>query len=188
MKQGILIFTRWLSLLAPGLWLGGLLFLGPIGAPGIFKFLRAQDQEALAPQLVGVLVERFAPISLILGALTVLSWLVEGLIKQEKRLPRWKRLWIGQGACVITMLALALYLNLIALPQMLRDQKAVIEESKATNTELSVRGTEGKSAARQRFDVLHENYKHLTTIIFGLGAASLILFTARVSLRDEQKS
>jgi uncharacterized membrane protein len=187
MKQGILIFVRWISMLALGLWLGSLLFLGPIGAPGIFKFLRAQNQEALAPQLVGVLVERFAPVSLVLGALALLSWLIEGLMKQEKRQPRWKRLWMGQGACVMGMLALALYLNLMALPQMLRDQKAVIEESRATGTELSARGMQGKSEARRRFDTLHENYRRLTTIIFCLGAASLAAFAGRVSLNEKRQ-
>ena len=174
-------------MLALGLWLGSLFFLGPIGAPGIFKFLRAQNQEALAPQLVGVLVERFAPVSLVLGALALLSWFIEGLIKQEKRQPRWKHLWIGQGACVITMLALALYLNLMALPQMLRDQKAVIEESRTTGTELSARGMQGKSEARQRFDTLHENYRRLTTIIFCLGAVSLAAFAGRVSLNEKRQ-
>src|SRR5687767_872220 len=134
MKQGILIFARWLFMLSLGLWLGGIMFLGAVSAPGIFKFLRAQGQEALAPQLVGVLVERFAPVSLVFGVLALLGWLLESAMAGPNTRSRhsWKPLWLGQGAGLCSMLGLALYLNFVALPQLLRDQKTVIAESKAT--------------------------------------------------------
>ena len=176
-------------MLSLGLWLGGILFLGAVSAPGIFRFLRAQGQEALAPQLVGVLVARFAPVALAFGILALVGWVLEkGLTRREaQRQSLWRTLWIGQGAGVMTMLGLALYLNFGALPQLLRDQQAVIQESKATGTALSARGTENKSPARLRFDALHENYSRLTMIIFWLGAASLGAFATRISLGNNPK-
>lgn len=176
-------------MLALGLWLGGILFLGAVSAPGIFKFLRAENQEALAPQLVGVLVARFAPVSLVFGVLALLGWLLDSVLATPNTRVRawWKPLWMGQGAGVFTMLALALYLNFGALPQLLRDQQAVIQESKATGTTLSARGIAGKSPARLRFDALHNSYSHLTMIIFWLGAASLAAFAGRVSLNEKRQ-
>ena len=176
-------------MLSLGLWLGGILFLGPIAAKGIFVFLEAQGQKALAPQLVGVLVQRFAPVSLVFGVLALTGWLLESALveRKERSTSKWRPLWMGQGAGVVAMLGLALYLNFGALPQLLRDQQAVIRESAATGTALSASGTQNKSPARLRFDALHENYSRLTMVIFWLGAASLGALAGRVSLRDNPK-
>ena len=187
MKNGFLILARWLTMLTLGLWLGGILFLGAVSAPGIFKFCRAHDVEALAPQLVGVLVARFAPVSLVFGALALLAMLAEviSMPVSAKRQATRRLLWRGQAIGVLAMLGVAFYLNFVALPQLLSDQEAVMRESAANGTTLSARGTEGKSATRLRFDALHQRYSSLTMIIFWLGAASLAAFAWRVSLPEK---
>ncbi len=183
------IFARWLTMLSLGLWLGGIIFLGAVSAPGIFKFCRAHGVEALAPQIIGVLVARFAPVSLVFGGLALLGYLIEVILRppsrQNQNQAPHRVLWLGQGAGITMMLVVALYLNFVALPQLLSDQEAVIRESAATGTTLSVRGTENKSATRLRFDALHQRYSRLTMGIFWLGALSFAAFSWRVSLPEE---
>ncbi len=178
------IAARWMTTLALGLWLGGIVFLGAVSAPAIFKFCRAHNVEILAPQIVGALVARFAPLSLVFGAALLFAWIIEGLLARPAN--RARRLWLAQGVCVAAMLGLALYLNFGALPELVREQGAVIRESMASGTPLgaasgAVPGVV-KSAARRHFDTLHENYTRLTMVIVWLGLAALLSFVWRLSL------
>lgn len=163
--------------------MGGILTLGAVSAPGVFQFLRAHEAETLAPQLFGVLLARFAFVALVCGALALCTWLMEGLI--AKPTERSQVLWRLQGACVLLMLGLALYLQFGALPELLRDQMAVIQESIESGVALSARGIEGKSVMRLHYDAVHQNYTRLTMIIFWLGAASLAAFAWRLSLPEK---
>ena len=86
------------------------------------------------------------------------------------------------------MLAVALYLQFGALPELVRDQMAVIKESIETGVALSARGIEGKSAMRLHYDALHQNYTRWTMIVFWLGAAALALFAWRLSLPQKNAS
>jgi hypothetical protein len=183
MKNGVTIFARTLIMLSIGLWLGGIIFLG-VGAMTIFPFLRAQNVEPLAPQLFGVILARFSGVALILGALTLVAWLIEGWATMPRG--RGQILWRIQGACVLVMLALSLYLKFGALPALLHDQMAVIAESARTGVALSAHGTEGKSAMRLRYDALHRSYSSLTMVIFCLGVTSLASFAWRLSLSGEK--
>ena len=183
MKNGLMIFARWLTMLTLGVWLGGILFLGAVSAPAIFQFLRAQNAEPLAPQLFGVILARFSVVALVCGVLALCAWLIDGLAARPAG--RGQILWRGQGGCIFFMLAVALYLQFGALPELLHNQMAVIKESIETGIALSAHGTAGKSAMRLRYDVLHQNYSSLTMVIFWLGTASLAALTWRVSLLEK---
>jgi hypothetical protein len=184
--NGFLIFVRWLTMLTLGLWLGGIAFLGAVTAPLIFRFLRSQNLEPLAPQLFGVILERFSIVGLVCGVLALCAWLLDGAMSKPAQGRR--TLWSAQGGCTGLMLAVALYLQLGALPALLHDQMAVIKESQETGIVLSAHGTEGKSAMRLRYDALHQRYSGLTMVIFWLGAAGLVAFAWRVTLPDEKAS
>jgi ABC-type Fe3+-siderophore transport system permease subunit len=178
-----MIFMRWLTMLALGLWMGGIITLGAVGASSTFKFLREHGQETLAPQLFGVMLSRFAVVSLVLGALALISWILDGALSRP--IARGKILWMVQGACVVVMIGIALYLRQAALPVLLRDQMEVIAESLKTGVPLAASGIEGKSAMRLQYDALHRSYTLLTQIIFYLGAGALLCFAARLSERQK---
>lgn len=169
--------ARWMTMLALGLWLGGILFLGAVSAPAIFRFCRAHGVESLAPQIVGALVARFGPLSAVLGVVLCLAWLADGRFSGKVA----HKLWLAQGCFLGAMLALALYLNFGALPELLREQAAVIHESVVNGTPLTTAPNALKSAARLHFDTLHQRYSQLTMVIFWLGAAALALFSWRLS-------
>lgn len=169
--------TRWITMLGLGLWLGGILFLGAVSAPAIFRFCRAHGVESLAPQIVGALVERFGPLSAVLGVVLCLAWLAEGIVIGKTT----RKVWLMQGCCLSAMLVLALYLNFVALPELLLNQAAVIRESASNGTPLTIAPNVAKSAARLHFDALHQRYSQLTMLIFWLGAAVLALFSWRLS-------
>lgn len=186
MKQGITIFARWLAMLALGLWLGGILFLGAVSAPAIFHFLRDQGQAPLAPQLFGVMLVRFAFVGFACAGLALVAWLIEGVAARP--VGRALTLWRVQGLCLAVMLSLSLYLHLGVLPVLLRDQTAVIAESLKTGVALSAKGTEGKSQMRLRYDAQHENHKRLTSVVLFIGIAALASFAGRLSVANPQKS
>ncbi len=180
-----LALWRCVMMLGLGLWLGGILFLGAVSAPAIFRFCRAHGVETLAPQLVGALVARFGPLTIVLGVVLCVAWLGDGLLSRGNRPPRERLLWRAQGVCLLAMVGLALYLNFAALPELLREQTTVLRESLATGTPLSASpgaAAEGaKSAARLRFDALHERYSQLTMVIFWLGVTALAALSARLT-------
>ena len=176
--------ARWVTMLCLGLWMGGIIFLGAVSAPAIFRFCRAHGVESLAPQIVGALVARFGPLSAILGVVLCVAWLAESALGVRRGPQNARKLWLAQGCCLAAMLALALYLNFDALPTLLREQAAVIAESAANGTPLTTAPGVAKSAVRLHFDTLHQRYSLLTMVIFWIGAAALALFSWRLS-RDE---
>ena len=176
---------RWVTMLGLGLWLGGILFLGAVSAPAIFRFCRAHGVEPLAPQLVGALVARFGPLTVTLGVVLCVAWAFDGLFSHcgrtaQERAPA-RLLWRVQGVCLLAMLSLTLYLNFAALPELLREQGAVIRESVATGTSLNATTGGAKSAARLRFDALHQRYSQLTMVVFYLGVTALAVLSWRLS-------
>ena len=182
--------ARSVTMLGLGLWLGGILFLGAVSAPAIFRFCRAHDVESLAPQLVGALVARFGPLTVALGVVLCLAWLFDGWLSRfrrtaQERVAQERLLWRAQGVCLSAMLTLTLYLNFVALPELQREQGAVIRESIATGTPLGASAgasaSGAKSAARLHFDALHQRYSQLTMAVFWLGVAALFALSWRLS-------
>lgn len=178
-KKLVAVFVRWLTALALGLWLGGIVFLGAVTAPQIFRFLRSHHAEPLAPSLFGEILARFAVFALVLGGVALLGWLLDGLFSKPQG--RGQLLWKLQGGATLLMLAISLYLQAVALPSLLLNQDAVIQESIKTGVALSARGVEGKSEMRRRYDALHRNYTTLTMAVFYIGAASLAALMWRLS-------
>lgn len=174
--------TRWITMLGLGLWLGGILFLGAVSAAVLFPFCRAHGVESLAPQIFGEQMKVFGWITIVLGVVLCIAWVTEGWLGGKNA----RKLWLAQGCCLGAMLVLTLYLNFAALPELLHEQTAVIRESAANGTTLTVAPDALKSAARLHFDALHQRYSQLTMLIFWLGAVALALFSWRLS-RDEPR-
>ncbi|MEO8483499.1 MAG: DUF4149 domain-containing protein [Acidobacteriota bacterium] len=95
---------RYIALVGLGLWIGGLVALGAVGAPTLFSVLEAAQGPAgreLAGMAFGAIFERFQLASLILGALVVMSLGFRAAIGPRPR--HFKlRLWAVIGLLVVT--------------------------------------------------------------------------------------
>lgn len=96
-------FLRYLAIVGLGLWIGGLVALGAVGAPTLFSVLEAAQGPGgreLAGAAFGAIFERFQYVSLGLGGLVVVSLGVRAAI--GPRPTHFKlRLWAVVGLLVI---------------------------------------------------------------------------------------
>jgi hypothetical protein len=94
---------RYVAVLGLGLWIGGLVALGAVGAPTLFSVLEAAqgpDGRELAGAAFGVIFERFQYVSILLGAIVVVSLGVRAAI--GPRPTHFKlRLWAVVGLLLI---------------------------------------------------------------------------------------
>lgn len=173
--------ARGLTLLAVGIWIGGMTFFGAVTAPLMFRAARASAAPELAPILVGQMLGRFTFITYICGALMLLGWLFDGLMTLDRR---W--LWWAQGAVTAVCVALAIYLGAVILPRTIAQQDAIVPlfVKDARNQPL----TPAEQNLRKSFDVGHEEYQKLGSINIYLLIALLGLIVARtrvVARHDE---
>lgn len=176
-KFTLLIVARFLGLLGLGLWLGGLAFFGAMAAPAMFKISRAAGVGELAPQMVGVMLARFNSVMYACGVFLLLAWLVEPLCGAV-RAGASRTLWWIQGLCSIAMLAIAIYLGTVLMPQLTRLQRDV---RPSTTT-----ATRQANAAKARFDALHTGYSGWAAVTLYLGLAALLTTTWRFTINYER--
>ena len=171
--------ARFVTLLALSIWLGGILFLGAVAAPAAFKINRA-----LGPQLVGAMLLRFNPITVVCGVLMLLGWFFEGRPESAqssaKRGRLSRRLWKVQGACSGAMLALTLFLSLVMMPRIVQLQPAVVP-AVASSTSRTLTPV---APAKAEFDRLHSRYTQLTLLCWWLGIGTLGCLSWRSARRD----
>jgi uncharacterized membrane protein len=150
-------FFRFLQIFSLGTWVGGILFLSFILAPGAFTLLASRDQ---AGTLVGFSLTRLHIGGIILGAVYVLASLA--LAKSIAALGR------PAVLCVIAMIVLTAVSQFGVTTRLaaLRRQMVSVDATPATNP------------LRARFDRLHGVSVKLEggVLLFGLAA---LYFTAR---------
>lgn len=153
----LLGLTRTLVALSFGLWIGGLVFFGAITAAIMFPMTKQAGQAALAPQMVGPMLSRFALVCAVCSLVLVLGWALDGALSGRGKG------WVAQGVLTLAAVGLGTYLNFVLLPQTERDQSAVLP--------LYARAVAGKSALspqeaqlKARFDAGHQGFNRLAGI------------------------
>jgi uncharacterized membrane protein len=148
---------RFLQILGLGTWIGGIIFLSFIEAPGVFSILSNREQ---AGSIVGYSLTRLHYV----GMIAAVIYLVTGLALAKSA--RW--LIAPAAILVVLMLALTLVSEYGVRPRMaaLRAQMTSIE------------ATLPEDPARAQFDRLHRASVQLeaTTLLLGIAA---IFLTAR---------
>ena len=170
--------ARGLTLLAIGIWVGGLTFFGAVTAPLMFRAARASAAPELAPILVGQMLGRFTFVTYICAALMLVGWIFDGLITLDRR---W--LWWAQGVVTTVCLALAIYLGAVILPRTVAQQDAIVPLFVKDARKQPLTPAEQKM--RKSFDVGHEEYQKLGSINVYLliGLLGLIVARTRVVAR-----
>jgi uncharacterized membrane protein len=150
-------FFRFLQIFSLGTWVGGILFLSFILAPGAFTLLASRDQ---AGTLVGFSLTRLHIGGIIMGAVYVLASLA--LAKSISALGR------PAVLCVVAMMVLTAVSQFGVTTRLaaLRNQMVSVDATPATNP------------LRVRFDRLHGVSVKLEGGVLLLGLAALF-FTAR---------
>lgn len=168
----LLGFTRTLVALAFGLWIGGLVFFGAITAAIMFPMTRKAGQPALAPLMVGPMLSRFALVCAVCSLVLVVGWALDGLLSKRGKG------WGAQGALTLGAVGLGTFLNFGMLPQIERDQSAVLPlyaRSVAGQSALSPQ----ESQLKARFDAGHKGFNRLAGINIYLLIGALACLMAR---------
>ena len=164
--------ARGLTLLAIGIWVGGLTFFGAVTAPLMFRAARASAAPELAPILVGQMLGRFTFITYACSALLLLGWLFDGLLTRDRR-----PLWWAQGIVTTVCVTLAVYLGAAILPRTVAQQDAIVPLFVKDARKQPL--TRAEQAQRQAFDIGHEAYQKLGSINVYLLIALLAIVVAR---------
>jgi putative copper export protein len=185
MNRILLSVARLLTVLGAGIWIGGLAFFGAVAAPII-----ARVDRSLLFVLVAPMLSRFSVVTYVCGGLMLLGWLMERYIARgvpRRSLP----VWWAQGAFTVAMLALALYLGQVLMPQIKELQRDLRKPSTIIGLlEDRLLKKRGGAAVESRtdFDLAHNRYSQMSQVTVYLGLATLFLFCWRVSRRDENAS
>ena len=168
--------ARGLTLLAIGLWVGGMAFFGAVAAPLMFRMARQSTAPELAPLLVGAMLGRFTWITYACAGAMLLGWLIDGWLTRDRR---W--LWWAQGALTTVCLGLALYLGTVTLPRTVADQSTIVPlfAKDARGQKL----TPAEQSARAAFDVGHTQYQKLgaLSVYLLLGVLGIVVARTRVA-------
>ncbi len=173
--------TRTLVALAFGLWIGGLFFFGAITAAIMFPMTREAGQPALAPQMVGPMLSRFALVCAGCSFVLVVGWALDGILSNRSKG------WRAQGALTLAAVGLGTFLNFVLLPQTERDQGAVLPlyaRSLGGTNALSPQETQLKA----RFDARHKEFNRLAGINIYLLIGALACLMARTLPAKEPKA
>jgi hypothetical protein len=164
--------ARFCTLCAFTLWLGGLAFFGPIAAPIVFRVSRAHGMGHIAPEMVAFMLTRFGFVMLGCGVLLLLGLAAERALSTPAAL--WsRRLWWIQGIGSLLMLALAVYLTQVLMPQIVALQPQVL-------------GSNVSPAVQAAFDARHARYSQLATIIVWTGLAAMLAFALRTAVETAE--
>lgn len=148
---------RFLQIFGLGTWVGGIIFLSFIEAPGVFSILSNREQ---AGSIVGYSLTRLHTI----GMIAAVIYLVAGLALAKSAR------WLISPAAILVVLMLALTLA---------SEYGVRPRMAALRTQMdSVESTAPENSARAKFDRLHRASVQLeaTTLLLGIAA---VFLTAR---------
>jgi uncharacterized membrane protein len=145
---------RFLQVFALGTWVGGIIYLSFVVAPGVFGILTSRDQ---AGNIVGYSLTRLHLLGVIAAAVYLIAGL--GLAKSLK--------WLITPAAILVIVMLALALI---------SEHAVRPRMAALRTQMvSVDATPPENPLRVRFDGLHRVSVQLEGATLLLGIAALFL-------------
>lgn len=168
MKTFLLAFTLWLQHLAVALWVGGLVALGPVSAPGIFRVARAEmgyDRGSwLGGALAGEGFRVFNYVTYGCAVVFLLSLLTYERLRQTDAPPRWKTVFSLKALLMVVMGSIALYLGTQMTPEMQDLRERAREPGKVFAGSVKV-----------RFDALHVRYTKLSQVNLTLGVGLLFL-------------
>ena len=175
--------ARGLTLLAIGLWVGGMAFFGAVAAPLMFRMARESTAPELAPLLVGAMLGRFTWVTYACAGLMLVGWLADGWLTRDRR---W--LWWAQGALTTVCLGFALYLGAVILPRTVADQSTIVPlfAKDARGQKL----TPAEQKARAAFDVGHTQYQKLgaLSVYLLLGTLAIVVARTRVASSSREVS
>ncbi len=145
---------RYLEILSLGTWVGGIIYLSFIVAPGVFATLPARDQ---AGAVVGLVLGRLHVLGYVAGAIFLLAWLIQahslaGLAKPA-------------ALVVVLMLLLTIVSQRAVSPRMARLRAKMV----------SVDRTPLDNPLRVEFDRLHRISVRLEGAVLLLGLGALFL-------------
>ncbi len=153
-------------------------FFGIMAAPVLFHpersgIIRAPDTAIIAPQMVSAMLTRFGTLTSILGALLLLSIVIDGALSHTLK----QRLWRVQAVISVFCVAISFYLSTVLLPQTKRDQAAILPIiARATRGETL---SAAEKSRRLAFDTGHSGYQRLASINLYLLLAVLFILMAR---------
>lgn len=168
-----MLLLRYAYVLALTVWLGGMIVLGAVVAPGTFAVLPAMEPEsgrALAGAVFGTALSRFHLVAYASGGVLLITLVAMALLG-----PRPRSFAIRTGI-VTTMLAVALYSGFIVLGEIDGIQQQIAAGSlsgHALPSELPA-----GDARRLRFDYLHGLSERLMMINM-VGGLLLLAWEAR---------
>ena len=172
--------TRTLVALAFGLWIGGLVFFGAITAAIMFPMTRKLGVPQIAPQMVGPMLSRFALVCAVCSVVLVTGWALDGALARRGRG------WTAQGVLTLVAVGLGTFLNFVLLPQIERDQSAVLP----LYARSVAQGGQGvlsaqETALKARFDAGHQRFNSLAAINIYLLIGALAALMGRTALPRE---
>lgn len=166
----LLGLSRTLVALCLGVWIGGLVFFGAMTAATMFPMTRAAGVPALAPQMVGPMLSKFAVVCTICSVVLLVGWLLDGALSKRDV---W---WRAQGILSVVAVVLGAGLNFGLLPAVERDQiVAVPLYVRSLKASLSPQEAQLKA----RFDAGHDRFNRLTGINICLLVGALACLMAR---------
>lgn len=175
-----LFIARFLCALGLGVWIGGIAFAG-LAAPTLFRIARENGVEAVAPQVFGLMLQRFQYIAGACAVLALLGWALDRPSATKAR-----RLWAAQGALTALMLLITLYMGVIMFPRMNALQREFLPQFKngasAQLRNLDLPKAQPGDAVRAEFDGLHHLSTALVQGVMLMGLLALGTFAARTAV------
>lgn len=168
-----MLMLRYAYVLALTVWLGGMIVLGAVVAPGTFSVLPSLEPEsgrALAGAVFGAALSRFHLVAYAAGAVLLVTLVAMALLG-----PRPRSFAIRTGI-VATMLGIALYSGLIVLGEIDGIQQEIAQSALSAHALPS--DLPATDARRVRFDYLHVLSTRLMMINV-VGGLLLLMWEAR---------
>lgn len=134
---------QWLSLLACGIWIGILAFLGVVVAPSIFKFMDSKTQAGL---LNGIILYKMNIMEMVCSVVLLGASAFSFFLRRN-------RLSLTRILCSALLLVNLGYYSLVITPDM--------NELKRTIQSFETPGSEDPRPERKEFDLLHKQYSSL---------------------------
>ncbi len=152
-------FARFLQFFTLGTWIGAIIFLSFVEAPGAFSILSNRDE---AGKIVGYALTRLHYI----GIAAAVIYIAAGF-----GLPRWPH-WPATPAAILVfiMLVLTLVSEFAVRPRMARLRSQMT----------SIQATPSESPLRVQFDRLHRASVWLEAVTLLIGIAALVLTASRI--------
>lgn len=175
-----LFVARFCCAFGLGVWIGGIAMAG-LSAATLFPIAKQYGVEAVAPQVFGVILQRFQFVAGVCALLALLGWALERPVAAAAR-----RLWVAQGALTTLMLLITLYMGAVMFPRMNTLQREFLPQfqvaTSAKPRTLTIPRAQPGDTVRAEFDGLHHLSTSLVQGVMILGLLALGAFAARTAV------